>query len=101
MSDFKFTQEQMQDAMFRATDYGNIPFSMQKFLILQYIESLKKCSEPTERMYSLAEMQHSFEAGYKRSDYATFDQFFKFDQSLKERVADFQEFIQSLNTPKP
>ena len=100
MSDFKFTQEQIQDAMFRATDYGNIPFSMQKFLILQYIESLKKCSDPTERMYSREEMWHSFEAGYKLSDYkqaegGAFDQFFK------TPVPRFQEFIQSLNTPKP
>ena len=95
MNDFKFTQEQIQDAMFRATDWGNIPFSMQKFMVLQYIESLKVVSEPTERMYSRAEMRHSFEAGYKRSEYGTFDQFFK------KRVPDFQEFIQSLNTPKP
>ena len=95
MSDFKFTQEQMQDAMFRATDYGNIPFSMQKFLILQYIESLKVVSEPTERMYSRAEMRHSFEAGYKRSDYDNYG------PAFKEPVPRFQEFIQSLNTPKP
>jgi len=95
MNDFKFTQEQIQDAMFRATDYGNIPFSMQKFLILQYIESLKKCSEPTERMYSRAEMQHSFEAGYERCRYNYSG------QSDEEYVPYFQEFIQSLNTLKP
>ena len=95
MSDFKFTQEQIQDAMFRATDYGNIPFSMQKFMVLQYIESLKVVSEPTERMYSRAEMRHSFEAGYRRFEYDAFGRFFK------EPVPRFEEFIQSLNTPKP
>lgn len=95
MSDFKFTQEQMQDAMFRATDWGHIPYSEQRFIILQFIESLKVVSEPTERMYSRAEMRHSFEAGYKRSDYDNYG------PSFKEPVPRFQEFIQSLNTPKP
>lgn len=50
--------------------------------------------EPVERTYSRAEMNQSFKAGYKRSEYGAFDQF------LKKRVPDFQEFIESLNPPK-
>lgn len=95
MNDFKFTQEQLQDAMFRATDYGNIPFSMQNFMVLQYIESLKVVSEPTERMYSRAEMWNSYQAGYNRCQYNYSG------QSDEEYVPRFQEFIESLNTPKP
>ena len=61
--------------------------------VLQFEKIIKNV--PIKRTYSEVEMNHSFESGYERCRYNYSG------QSDEEYVPSFQEFIQSLNTPKP
>ena len=92
MNNYLFTEEQLKNAMFQATDYGNIPFSIQQFAIIKYIDRIKKFQIPAEKTYSELDMIFSFHAGLDRATYLITKQ--------DKEAATFAQFLEILNNRK-
>lgn len=92
MNNYLFTEEQLKNAMFQATDFGNIPFSIQKFEIIKYIDRIKQIPIPAEKTYSELDMIFCFNAGLDRAIYLI-------TKEDKEAVT-FAQFLEILNNRK-